>query len=95
LEARPLSRDLAALGEVGEQALEAIRAGRQAPESWLAEAQRVADRSQKPRAEVELAVVPAVRKLAVAAGQLDELKTLSLEEWNQKLDARLKPASDH
>lgn len=95
LEARPLSRDLAALGEVGEQALEAIRAGRQAPDSWLAEAQRVADRSQKPRAEVELAVVPAVRKLAVAAGQLDELKTLSLEEWNQKLDARLKPASDH
>jgi hexosaminidase len=95
LEARPLSRDLAALGEVGEQALEAIRAGRQASESWLAEAQRVADRSQKPRAEVELAVVPAVRKLAVAAGQLDELKTLSLEEWNQKLDARLKPASDH
>jgi hypothetical protein len=36
--------------------------------------------------------VPSVRKLALAAGQLDALKTLSLEEWNQKLDAQLKPA---
>jgi hexosaminidase len=91
-EARPLSRDLAALGEVGEQALEALRTERQAPESWREEAQRVADRGQKARAEVQLAVVPAVRKLALAAGQLDALKTLSLEEWNQRLDAQLKPA---
>jgi hexosaminidase len=91
-EARPLSRDLAALGEVGEQALEALRTGRQAPESWREEAQRVADRCHRVHAEVQLAVVPSVRKLALAAGQLDALKTLSLEEWNQKLDAQLKPA---
>jgi hypothetical protein len=79
---------------VGEQALEALRAGRQAPEDWLPEAQRVADRCRKARAEVELAVVPAVRKLAVAAGHLDALKALSLEEWNQQLDARLKSAAE-
>jgi hypothetical protein len=39
-------------------------------------------------------VVPAVRKLAVAAGHLDALKALSLEEWNQQLDARLKSAAE-
>jgi hexosaminidase len=92
-EARPLSRDLAALGEVGVQALDTLAAGRQAPESWRAEAERLAERAHKPRAEVELAVVPAVRKLALAASQLDALKTVSLEEWNRILDAQVqKPA---
>lgn len=92
-EARPLSRDLAALAELGLQALEALRAGRQASESWLEEARRTLDRARKARAEVELAVVPAVRKLALAAGQLDALKTLPLAEWNRSLEDQVRGAT--
>lgn len=96
-EARPLSRDLAALGRTGLEALDALRAGQQAPEAWVQQARRTVDRAREPRAEVELAVAPAVRKLMLAAAQLDALKSQSLEEWNRGLDAQLKstPAPEH
>jgi hexosaminidase len=90
-EARPLSRDLAALGTLGLEALDAIQAGRQAPASWAEHARETIDIARKPRAEVELAVVPAVAKLALAASQLDQLKSVPPEEWNRRLDEQLKP----
>jgi hexosaminidase len=98
-EARPLSRDVAALGELGLQALEAIRSGRQAPETWAGPARHALDRAQRPRAELELAPLPAVRKLVLAAAQLDALKGTSVEEWNRRLDEQVKeagkPPADH
>jgi hexosaminidase len=92
-EARPLSRDLAALGDLGLQSLEAVRSGRQASAAWAAEANHVLDRAQKPRAELDLAVLPGVRKLALAAAQLDALQAAGVEAWNQRLDEQVKAAS--
>ena len=50
------------------------------------------DQAAKPRAELELPLVPAVRKLVLAAAQLDEARTMPLPEWNRKLDEQVKAA---
>jgi hypothetical protein len=89
-EARPLSRDLAALGTVGLEALDSIRGGRQASADWTTRARGVVEAAAPARAEVELFVVPGVAKLVLAASQLDQLKAMSPVEWNRKLDEQLK-----
>ena len=90
-EARPLSRDLAALGTAGLEALDALAAGRPPSAEWQGGARKLADRARSPRAELELAVLPAVWKLILAAGHVDALQTTTLEEWNRGLDAQLAP----
>jgi hexosaminidase len=92
-EARSLSRDLSAVAGVGLEALDAIRSGRAAPESWREQARRLLDQAQKPRAELELVVVPAIRKLVLAAGQIDAQATMSLTEWNRRLDEQVSAAA--
>jgi hexosaminidase len=98
-EARPLSRDLAALGTVGLEALDSIRSGRQASADWTTRARGVVEAAAPARAEVELFVVPGVAKLVLAASQLDQLKAMSPVDWNRKLDEQLKaltgPRSEH
>jgi hypothetical protein len=89
-EARPLSRDLAALGTVGLEALEAIRGGRPAAAEWAARARGVVDAAAPARAEVELFAVPGMAKLVLAASSLDQLKSMTPAEWNRKLDEQLK-----
>jgi len=89
-EARSLSRDLSALGEVGLQALEAVASGHAPPRAWREQAERVLERAQKPRAELELAALPGVGKLVLAALEVETLQTLPPGEWNPWLDARLK-----
>jgi hexosaminidase len=90
-EARPLSRDLSALGRVGLEAIDAIQSGTQAPASWTDPARQLMEAAARPRAEVEIAVLPKVAKLVLAASQLDQLHAMSPEEWSRKLDDQLRP----
>jgi hexosaminidase len=90
-EARPLSRDLAALGTVGLEALDAIQRGAQAGASWADHARAVVQAAGQPRAEVEIAIAPAVAKLVLAASQLDLLRTMTPQDWNRKLEEQLRP----
>jgi hexosaminidase len=92
-EARPLSRDLADLGGVGLEALDALASGQQPEEKWGQDAQQRVRRAYVPRAEVQLAVVPSVLKLVLAASQLEESKTVSPEEWTRKLDEQVTKAT--
>jgi hexosaminidase len=97
-EARSLSRDLAAAAAVGLQALQAVKSNRQADATWSAGALALLDQAALPRAEVELAVVPALRKLVLAAGSLDAAAQ-GLEAWSRGLDEQVKaagqPRKDH
>lgn len=68
-DARSLSRDLSALGELGLQALEFLGSHARPPTAWREEALRLLKAAQAPRAELEIAVIPALRKLVLAAGQ--------------------------
>jgi hypothetical protein len=89
-EARPLSRDLAALGTVGLEALDSIRGGRPAPADGTARARGVVEAAAPARAEVELAVVRGMAKLVLAASQLDQLRSMTPAEWNRKLDEQVR-----
>ena len=89
-EGRPLSRDLAALGTVGLEALESIRGGRQASAEWTARARGVVESAAPARAEVELFPVGGMAKLALAASQLDQLKSMTPADWSRRLDEQLK-----
>jgi len=83
------SRDLSTLSQLGLEALKYLGAGKSAPAAWQAKAEETLKHAAEPRAEVEIALLPSVKKLVLAAGQLDKLKTLSPEEWNQSLDKQL------
>jgi hexosaminidase len=91
-EVRPLSRDLRALGAVGLEALDSIRGGTSASVDWATRSRGIVQSAAPARAEVELAVVSGMAKLVLAASQLDQLKTMSPEEWNRKLEEQLRPA---
>jgi hexosaminidase len=91
-EIRPVSRCLSAVAEVGLQALAAL-ASRQKPEpAWGEKTQRALADARQPRAEVEIAILPAVRKLALAAERQDRLASMSAAEWVKALDTELAPA---
>ncbi len=62
----PISRNLAALGSVGLQALEYLRSGHAPPEGWVAGQIQSMDRMQDPQVEVRLAAVRPVRQLLQA-----------------------------
>jgi hexosaminidase len=89
-EARSLSRDLSAVAALGLEALDAVRADRAQPFAWRKSALDTLERAARPRVEVELAVVPALRKLVVAAADLDAARTMTTGEWNRRLDEQLK-----
>ncbi len=98
-EARSLSRDLSRVAAAGLEALDAVRAGRAPAAAWTEKTRALLAHAAKPRAEMELAILPGVRKLALAAALVDEAKTMPLEEWNRRLDQRLeaeaRPADAH
>jgi hypothetical protein len=92
-EARPLSRDLSTLGRIGLEALDSIRGGAPAPADWATRARETVMAAAPARAELEIAVVPGVAKLVLAAAQLDRLKTMTPAEWSKRLDEQLRPAA--
>jgi hexosaminidase len=69
-ELEPVSENVAALAAAGLQALDYLESGRKPPESWAGEQTALLQRVDKPQAELLIMVVPGVRKLVAAAGQL-------------------------
>ena len=68
-EASPLLADLAALARIGREAVDALDAGG-TPEGWHAGATAALDAAGKPKAEVEIVVVPALKALVDRAARL-------------------------
>jgi len=62
-ELQTLSRNLSATGTIGLRALDYLKAGKPAPESWISEQKQALDAMEKPSAEVVLAAVRPVRIL--------------------------------
>jgi hexosaminidase len=93
VEAYALSEDLSALGDLGLEALKSLKTGKNAPEAWQQKAAKLFDRAVQPKAELELTVLPGLRKMVFAASQVEKLKTLSPADWNKDLDAQTEKAS--
>ncbi|HEY7514044.1 MAG TPA: family 20 glycosylhydrolase, partial [Vicinamibacteria bacterium] len=90
---RSLSRDLSALGRLGLAAQEAARAGRPPSSDWVRDAEKLLRGAGEARAEVEIAVVPAVRKLVLAAEQIETRSSLGAAAWAAALDEQVKRAT--
>jgi len=91
-EARVHSRDLTAVSRRGLEALDHFVSGHSAPAAWSEEAKNDVAVAQKPSAsELVLAVIPAVRKLVLAAAQLDQLAPMGAPAWNALIETQLNP----
>lgn len=66
VEIEPVSHHLKQVAEVGLAALDLLMSNRDPDSQWQAKAERVLDSATEPLAEVVIAVIPAVRKLAAA-----------------------------
>jgi hexosaminidase len=62
-----LAEDVAALAAAGLEALDYIDSGSPAPAAWAAEKRALLERAAKPRAELLIMIVPAIRTLVEAA----------------------------
>lgn len=69
-ELAPLSQNASAVASTGLQALEYLEFGRKPAESWSREQADFLKRMERPEAECLIMIVPGVRKLVTAAGQL-------------------------
>jgi hexosaminidase len=90
-EARGLSKDLAAVAVLGHDALDHVSGGRKPSSAWSAEARTLLTEAGKARAELELGIVPHVRKLVLIAENLDTLRALPGPERNPWLEKKLAP----
>jgi hexosaminidase len=92
-EARVHSRDLTAVSRRGLEALDHLASGHSAPAAWSEEAKNDLAVAQKPSAsELELAVIPGLRKLVLAAAQLDQLAPMGPPAWNALIETQMNPS---
>jgi len=91
-DAQSQSRDLSAAARVGLEAVQYLKSGRSAPPSWVSQATQTLARAWEPKAQVEIAVVPAIYKLVLAAGQLDQVKKGLAGLWAKSLDVQVEAA---
>jgi hexosaminidase len=66
-EARPLAKDLADVAAAGLEAIEYLSTGNAASSEWRIAQLAKLDQAAKPKAALELVIIPSVRKLVIAA----------------------------
>lgn len=73
------SQDLSEIARIGLEALDFLqmKQGKVASSAWSRGAAAVIGRAQVPHAEIDLAVLPAIRKLVIAASPPEEMKALA------------------
>ena len=62
-EVAPLSKDLAVCAEIGLKALESILADKKPSAEWVEETKKYLEETKKPRAQMELMIIPGIEKL--------------------------------
>jgi hexosaminidase len=92
-EARPLARDLGELGAVGLEALSYLSRGVTPSAEWRDSRLASLGAAAKPKAALEFAVVPALRRLVVAAFEQPRLGQLTPAEWKAQVEALAAPAA--
>jgi hexosaminidase len=93
-EARPLAKDLSALGEAGLEALSYLSRGVAAPAEWRAARLAALEEAAKPKAALEFAVVAGVRQLVVAASEQPRLSQTTPAEWKTHVKTLAAPPAD-
>jgi hexosaminidase len=73
-EARPLAKNLAEVSAAGLEAIAYLSAGNTATAQWRDAQLAKLDEAAKPKAALELVIIPSVRKLVIAAAELPQPK---------------------
>jgi hexosaminidase len=90
-DAAPLAADLSGLGALGLEAVSYLATMTPPPADWRDAAIAKVEAAAKPRAAVELAIIPAMRKLVVATAELPRLRTMTREAWKAQVDELAAP----
>ncbi len=84
-EAAPLAAELAAMGEMGLDALSYLSTGATPPAAWRDAQLASLTQAARPVAAVEFPFVTAMRELVVAATEQDQLRTMSPADWRARV----------
>ncbi len=93
IEITSLSMDLSALAQIGAEALQYVRSGKPATEAWVKTAEKMILHADEPRAELNLTVLPGLRKLVYAAASIDKVKMGESAQWIKDLEVRVEKAT--
>jgi hexosaminidase len=84
-EAEHLPRDLSEIGTTGLEALSYISADVAPPDGWREARMATLEQAAKPKAEVEFAMIGAVRKLVILAAEMPGLKSIPVSQWKDRV----------
>jgi hexosaminidase len=87
----PVAADLAGLGALGIEALSYLATGVAPTAEWKDAALARIEQAAKPKTDVEVAIIPAMRKLVMAATELSQLAQLGPKAWAAKIEALANP----
>ena len=90
-EARPLARDLSALGTAGLEALSFLTRGVEAPAEWRDARLAMLAEAAKPKAALEFPIIPGLRQLIIAATELQRLKEMPPAAWKSEIKTLAAP----
>jgi hexosaminidase len=86
-DAVPLADSLAEMSAAGLEALQYLSHGSAPPLGWREERIALLDRVARTPSELDFPVIPALRQLVHAAGELPQLRTLTAAEWRARVTA--------
>jgi hexosaminidase len=87
-DAVPLARDLSEVGAAGLEALSYLTTMTAPAKQWQEARLALLARAAEPRAAVELAIIPSLKQLIIAAAELPQLKRGTEEEWRNRIKSR-------
>jgi hexosaminidase len=87
----PLAKELATLGQTGEEALKYLMSNEPAPGDWRAAKLSQLEEIARPKAAVEFVVVQPIKELVIAAAEPEKRKTMSAEEWKKHVKTLAAP----
>jgi hexosaminidase len=90
-EARPLARDLSALGATGLEALAYLSRSVAASAEWRDARLAAIEQAAKPKAALEFAVIESMKQLVIAASELPRLSRATPAEWKAQVKTLAAP----
>jgi hexosaminidase len=93
LEVEPRIQQLSQLGQAGLEAMSYIQSGIAPPSGWKEAKLALIDQASKPVAMVRLPWLPAFRQLVIGAAEVDQLKTLTAQQWTEHVLSLAQPVA--
>ncbi len=90
-EAEPRIQQLSSMGQTGLEAIAYLQSGVAPPAGWKDAKLALLDEAAKPSALVRFVWLPYFRRLVIAAAEVDQLKSLPAQQWNDQVKQDAQP----